>query len=1339
MKALFSDTFEYKLIYVLRIHYDTHKGLLKIGEATLKTDLPICKLTPNCSELNKAAKHRINQYTGTAGIKTELLYTELAVKEVKKEDGTSKLVSFKDHDVHDVLKKSGNFPQKPKGSETGIEWYKVDLSRAKSAIKAVKEGKENLSGEKSVDFVPIDFRPEQLDAIEQTQKQFKAGDKMLWNAKMRFGKTLTALELIKRMKFKKTIIITHRPVVNEGWYQDFSKIFGDPDLKEEYVYGSKSNGYDIDELIKMNKPFVYFASIQDLRGSEAVGGKYDKNSDAFSVNWDLVIVDEAHEGTTTALGDSVIKNIVKENSGYKTKFLALSGTPFNILGNYENSIYTWDYIMEQQAKSDWAIKHFGDSNPYSELPTLKIFTYDLGKLLSGEYVDIEDKAFNFKEFFRVKTNEDNKNEEERFYHESDIRSFLDLLTKEDKNSNYPYSNKKYRDLFKHSLWVVPGVKEAKALSKMMRNHPVFGCGEFNIVNVAGEGDDEAGFQDALRKVKDAIENSDGKYTITLSCGRLTTGVTVPQWTAVFMLAGSFSTSASSYLQTIFRVQSPCNENGKVKTCGYVFDFAPDRTLKMVAESVAVSSKAGKTDNNDRAIMGEFLNYCPVISVYGSEMKRYDTDRLLQQLKRAYAERAVKNGFDDTSLYNDELLKLDELDIEKFDGLKKIVGTSKASSKTKDIDINSQGLTDEEYEVIKQIEKKKPKERTPEEIEMLEKIKEQKKQRGNAISILRAISIRMPLLIYGTDVNIDEDITIEKLVEEVDDASWEEFMPKGVTKSLFREFIKYYDPDIFVAAGKRIRNIVKSADELEPTERIKKITELFSCFKNPDKETVLTPWRVVNLHISDCLGGYDFYDEKHTETIDVPRYVNQGKVTEDTLSNTDAKILEINSKSGLYPLYAAYSIYRARCKKYKPQELTSETKNKLWEETVKNNIFVICKTPMAKYITKRTLVGFKKASINAHYFDDLLSIIKNKPKLFIMKVKNPNYWGLDEGGTMKFDAVIGNPPYMEMDGGAKASAKPIYQYFVSITKKLNSQYLSFIMPTRWYAGGKGLDEFRDEMLNDMHIEKLFDCLSPEAVFPNTNIRGGVCYFLRNSLFDNQKELVTVVTKEKEGDNYITVKRPLKIKGLDIFIRYSQAVNILNKVSALSKETLNTYVSSRRPFGIDANIIKSNQFKSSKFDGSVKCLGKGQTYGYISKSLIKQHLDWIENWKLFTPRANNIGTELSDDNLNCFIGEPETICTESYIMIGTNMNLDEEKCKKLSKYLMTKFARFMHSIAKASQDATSKTYRFVPMQDFTPNSDIDWSKSVSEIDRQLYAKYNLSEDEIAFIEEKIKPME
>lgn len=851
----FESSFEFKVIYIFSIDGEKHKGLIKIGDATIKTEKSIDKLPPNCKELKEAALKRIKEYTNTVAVNFTLLYTELAIKTVRDKEKNMVLKAFRDHEVHRVLENSGIRNEVLEGS-TAREWYRIDLETAISAIEAVKNGYNNLSHiHTENDFRPIIFRPEQKEAIEKTIQRFKNGNKMLWNAKMRFGKTLSALQVAKEMKFKRTIIITHRPVVDDGWYDDFTKIFNDTD---KYIYGSKNKGYSVEELEKTNKNYVYFASIQDLRGSEIVGGKYYKNDKIFEINWDFVIVDEAHEGTKTALGDEVITKIVKQNNEHDTKFLALSGTPFNILGEYgDDSIYTWDYIMEQASKKKWNIENFGDSNPYEELPEMKIFTYNLGKLIEKDkYVEFEDKAFNFREFFRTWTgnpdvdgkvlNDNTKIGE--FVHKKDIESFLNLITKNDTNSNYPYSTKEYRDLFRHSLWMVPGVKEAKALSRMLKNHPVFGMG-FEIVNVAGEGDEDVKSDDALKLVRKAIKDA-GKtgYTITLSCGKLTTGVTIPEWTAVMMLSGSFSTSATNYLQTIFRVQSPCNMDGKIKTSCYVFDFAPDRTLKMVSEAVTISTRAGKTNDSDRKILGEFLNYCPVIAVEGSKMENYNASKLLQELKRAYAERVVKNGFDDIRIYNDELLKLDDIDLEEFKKLQGIIGKSKASHKTNEIDINSQGFTNEEYEEFEKIKKKPQKERTEEELELLKQLKERSKNKKDAISILRGISIRIPLLIYGANVDITKDITVESLTNIIDDSSWKEFMPNGVTKEIFNKFSKYYDPEIFIAAGRKIRNLTKSADTLEPLERIRKISDIFSCFRNPDKETVLTPWRVVNMHL-----------------------------------------------------------------------------------------------------------------------------------------------------------------------------------------------------------------------------------------------------------------------------------------------------------------------------------------------------------------------------------------------------------------------------------------------------------------------------------------------------------
>ena len=229
------------------------------------------------------------------------------------------------------------------------EWYCCDLETAKKAIKAVKDGMSSLKpGDITQEQTPIVFRPEQSKAIEMTIKQFGRSNQMLWNAKMRFGKTLSALEVVKRQGYQRTLILTHRPVVDEGWFEDFKKIFYD---RNDYHYGSKNKGEQYDKLEKLaakGDSYVYFASMQDLRGSDLVGGKFEKNSEIFDTPWNLLIVDEAHEGTQTELGKSVVSELVKPD----TKVLRLSGTPFNLLDDYsENEIFTWDYVMEQRAKT----------------------------------------------------------------------------------------------------------------------------------------------------------------------------------------------------------------------------------------------------------------------------------------------------------------------------------------------------------------------------------------------------------------------------------------------------------------------------------------------------------------------------------------------------------------------------------------------------------------------------------------------------------------------------------------------------------------------------------------------------------------------------------------------------------------------------------------------------------------------------------------------------------------------------------------------------------------------------------------------------------------------------
>lgn len=1311
----FESSLKLKLIYVFRINDEAHRDCLKVGETTCD-DETVFGLAPNSKSLNKAAKDRINEYTQTAGIQYDLLYTEMTIY------NKGGLCSFNDKEVHNVLVRSGIKRKIFDKVNKANEWFITDLETVKRAIAAVKNGRSSLNAaEISNEKTPIVFRPEQKDAIDITEKKFKKGNQMLWNAKMRFGKTLSALQVVKDMELTRTLILTHRPVVDNGWFEDFGKIFYD---SNDYFYGSKNNGEDFNSLennIKRGSKYVYFASMQDLRGSEMVGGNFDKDQQIFTTPWNLIIVDEAHEGTQTELGKAVMKELTKEH----TKVLRLSGTPFNLFDEFkEDEIYTWDYVMEQRAKKSWDLTHFGDPNPYALLPTLNIYTYDLGRLLH-DYID-EDVAFNFREFFHV-------NEDGRFFHEQDIKAFLNLISKDDKSSLYPFSNDEYRSNFRHTLWMIPGVKEAKALSALLQKHEVFQ--HFQIVNVAGEGDDdEAANKQALQAVNDAIgQNPEESYTITLSCGRLTTGVTVPAWTAVLMLSGSYSTSASGYMQTIFRVQSPATINGRMKEECYVFDFAPDRTLKVIAETAKISSKAGKTSQKDRDIMGEFLNFCPVISIDGSQMKPYDVPKMLEQLKKVYIERVVSNGFEDGYLYNDELMKLNDVDLDNFKELKGIIGSTKAMPKSNDIDLNNQGFTNEEYEKGEDTEKKRRsgKDISDEDIKLLEERKKKLKQRQDAISILRGISIRMPLLIYGAELNNeDEELTIDNFTSLIDPQSWIEFMPKGVSKQKFNYFKKYYDPEIFCAAGKRIRSMARAADKLSIEERITRIAAIFNTFRNPDKETVLTPWRVVNMHMGDCLGGYKFYNEDNSAPIEQPQFIDKGEVTANVFS-VDSRILEINSKSGLYPLYVAYSIYRSRLaeeEKLYDGEISEAQKQNLWNLTVRDNIFVICKTQMAKSITKRTLVGFRNAKVNTRYFDDLINQITNKSPQFIEKVRNgKTYWKANNDEYMKFNAIVGNPPYQVMDGGNSASAVPIYNKFVDIAKQISPNFISMIMPARWYSGGKGLDDFRERMLKDNHISSLYDYSDSKDVFPSVEIAGGICYFLYDSQYKGECNVVNCLRGER---NYAL--RSLNTN--DILVRDNYAINIIKKIN--SHQNLDSTVFSRNVFSLASNVRGSKDKKTENIE-----LLSSDGISYIEKNKITNNIDLIDKYKVIITYAMSGGNKPNADGKyqilsSLMVLNPNEVCTETFLVIKVSNNIDE--ANNIKQYLATKFSRYLLLQSLSSIHITKASFRFVPLQDFTSNSDIDWSKSISNIDRQLYAKYGLINEEILFIESMIKEM-
>lgn len=1122
----------------------------------------------------------------------------------------------------------------------------------------------------------ITLRSEQRDAIDQAKERFckrsgRRGEyhyevlpeyrQFLWNAKMRFGKTICAMQLMRELDVKRTLIITHRPVVGDSWLQAFKqvvgskssepKVKGNSDIHKTYGFGMRSddesetvgNYYDLESFVETpGYHYAFFVSMQYIRLSELVNSKTQaKNAgignttsaaneklkaDILKTDWDLIIIDEAHEGTLTSLGKGVIQDFLKKE---KTKMLYLSGTPFNLYEDFkEDEIYTWDYIAEQTAKHNWNLEHPNEKNPYAELPKMNIFTYDITKNIDN--ILDQTGVFSFPEFFRTWTGNPKADKASmpegakgRFVHEPEVSEFLDLLCKKDAENNFPFSTNEYRQMFRHTLWVVSHVNEAAALEQLLKEHKIFR--HFDVVNVAGRSDTDEQNENALDKVLKAIGDYPEKTsTVTISCGRLTTGVTVAPWTAVFYLKGG--DRAATYMQTIFRVQSPYKTpEGKIKKECYVFDFAPDRTLKIVAETAKFSSMATAKEKKkqegdeektqemrDKETVRDFIELCPVLSMDGGKMSPMDVNDIYKQLENVFIDRLVRKGFDDPCLYNqDELNKVnpeiinhigenggkapdekrkdakDTVDLshmtdeqraewEEKIRQKKAEAKKKAEEKLKkDEEFKAQweAMSDEEREDWLKAE--------AERIARREKAKEEREEFKKRMTNIRGIALRIPLLMYGgADAGDPKDeLTVDNFTRKIKDESWTEFMPKGISKEDFNKIRKCFNATRFEEAGKKYRALTREADFMHIDERIRQITEIFSYFRNPDKETVLTPWRVVNMHMSDTIGGWCWYDESFDEktgVLDTPRYVDQGDVTRQLFDNVDlagevqTKILEINSKTGLYPLYVTYSLFRRRLDEYIKAEcieretLSVEEEHVVWDDIVENNMYVICNTPMAKGITHRTLFGFRQVDQKANIKNvQLVERASKDQEGLVKELKSVSFWkGNSSKQEMKFNAVVGNPPYQIMDGGAKASASPVYHLFVETAIKIRPNYLSMIMPARWYSGGKGLDSFRNTIMKSNKIKKLFDYFDPNDIFPGIDISGGVCYFL----YDNSFNGLCEVNNFRNGIKTSLI-RPLLENGETTFVRFNEATKIMQKINLKKDESFVKIVSSRKPFGLD----------------------------------------------------------------------------------------------------------------------------------------------------------------------------
>lgn len=1356
--AKHKPTYDYTLIYAFSIDDGRHDNMLKVGKATINYFKKWQDLTPDCELLIKAAKARITQETGTAAIEYKLEYTELAIYEADGEE-----FGFDDHDVHDVLENSGyhavefaNLEYNPK------EWYPVTTELVIKAINAVKHNQSLLerkdwktasAREKKTEIV---LREEQELAVTKTLTQFLHGSKMLWDAKMRFGKTLCALEVVKRKPFNRVLILTHRPAVRDGWFKDF-KLLQLPGFhyvtrvkNKLLVDGQKiAGGLEVLKQYTEHDPdykYIYFASIQDIRGSKTVNkkSKFDKNNELFKEKWDLLIIDEAHEGIRTEQGKAVVAEFQKNK---QMKSLYLSGTPYNILKLFkEKEIYRWDYNMEQDAKERWTKEHPDEKNPYEGLARLNICTYNLGEVMTN-YSHDENDYFNFTEFFRVDADTD------KFVHEDDVRAFLKLMTKdgENKELNYPFATSEYRDYFQHTLWSIPGVDAARCLSAILREDKEDNYFRaYEIVNIAGKGDSDIEREnednatrekketEALAKVQNAIRTHE--KTITLTCGRCTTGVSVPEWTAVLMLSGSYETKAARYLQTIFRCQTPFK--GKTKRECYAFDFAPDRTLTVIDNYLTEISRGSGSKNFGQKKAQEterFLRFCSFISIDGSKTVNFDTRNFMKQVNRAYSEEIMRGHT--RKLFDN----LDNISNDVFELLKNIDAKMSVSSSGKKgrgkVKVNSEGVTGEGATTSSSSSGtiKEPKE---------PKIGKKNKTKGDqAYEILEKIIIRFPMLIYGAMDKLSDSFTIDKFVKDIDEKSWEEFMPNGLTKTDFIKVAHIIKNERFMAWAESIYEKVNALEGKPVDERVNGIADIISEFRYPDKETVLTPWRVVNMHLSDTVGGYDFFGEKHgdEDLLSEPRFVGEDReVTKRVFFTPAPNILELNSKTGLYPLYMAYTLYRLQCKNQQGfgPELTNEEKADVWKKVIEKNIFVVCKTKMAERITNRTLVGFSKIKVNAKCYTDvrnnnadIIETLKNNPQHFVEDVKNgKEFWKANNNRNMKFNAVVSNPPYQ-----VGVNKEPLYHHFISIGMEIGDLG-TLIHPGRFlFNAGKTPKAWNQKMLNDEHFKVVKYWKKSDEVFDAVDIKGGVAV----TMWDKQNVIGPIGT----------------------FVLHDELRTIQEKVESLGEESFSKIVYSRDLYQLTESFYKENpelegrQSKGHRFDLGTTAFSlfpevfsdeKPAGDGYalvvgrendtrIGKWIKKEYLklpDNFESYKIAFPVANGsgkFGECLSDP----FVCGPYCAQNTTFLCAGNFYTLFE--AQSCLKYVKTKFARCMLGIFKVTQHTTREAWRAVPLQNFTQQSDINWDLSIPELDAALYQKYNLTQDEIDFIESNVSAMQ
>lgn len=732
--------YAYELIGV-----ESHKGYIKIGETT------------------RSVEERIKEQIHTAAVPYRVLGTWSALRD----DGSV----FRDYDVHAILRKMG-CRQFNEGEDRN-EWYECSINNIQAAVLALQSGNENIERR----ICNFKLRREQEDAIEKTLAYFESAKKdranktprFLWNAKMRFGKTFATYKLAQKMGAKRVLVLTFKPAVGSAWEEDLlthidfegwqyisrGKNFGEANIDEQYRAADK------------NRPIVCFGSFQDFLGLED-GCIKEKNEWVHEINWDLVVFDEYHFGAWRdnakhlfALDDDEFEEDIQAAASGNAidetwlpittdHYLFLSGTPFRALNSgefIEEQIFNWTYADEQKAKLEWQ----GEDNPYAALPQMVMLTYKIPESIQAIAKQGEYDEFDLNVFFSAEGEDDDA----KFVYEDYVQKWLDLIrgsyletaVEELKlgaeKPPMPFSDARLLDVLSHTLWFLPNVASCYAMANLLKKRQNTFYHDYNVIVCAGT---KAGIGiDALGPVRQAMHDPLESKSITLSCGKLTTGVTIKPWTGIFMLRNL--SSPETYFQAAFRVQSPWEirkDDGTTeiakKVC-YVFDFALDRALKQISD---YSCQLNVKDSNPEKKVGEFIKFLPVLAYDGSSMRQVNAVDILDMSMAGTSATLLAKRWESALLVNVD-----------NDTLKRLLANEKAMSALMSIEgfrsLNSEITTIiNKSEAVKKAKKSGEKLTKAEKKELTEAEKEYKSKRKEIQKKLIKFATRIPVFMYLTD-------------------------------------------------------------------------------------------------------------------------------------------------------------------------------------------------------------------------------------------------------------------------------------------------------------------------------------------------------------------------------------------------------------------------------------------------------------------------------------------------------------------------------------------------------------------------------------------------------------